>query len=69
MPTNKTISIQQGSRVEFDSDYGPQTGTVFGVMRDVGNGEPFAMVEIDHAMDGMYWKVPLHKLQAQPARP
>lgn len=64
-----TNSIEEGSRVEFDDiDYGLQKGTVLGVTRNVGNGEPFAVVEIDHALAGMLWKVPLHKLQALPAR-
>lgn len=60
--------LMQGSRVEFDSEFGPQVGTVLDVTRDVGNGEPFAVVELDHAMAGMLWKVPLHQLQPTAAR-
>ncbi len=66
MNTMTIYPIQQGSRVEFDSEHGPQKGTVLGVTCDVGNGEPFAVIEIDHAMAGMLWKVPLQQLQ--PAR-
>ncbi len=61
-------TIDPGARVEFDSEFGPQTGTVLTITRDVGNGQPFAVIEIDHGMAGMPWKVPLQQLQLQPAR-
>lgn len=67
MKVMNTPPLDQGARVQFDSEYGPQVGTVLGVTRDVGNGEPFAVIEIDHAMAGMLWKVPLHKLQPSAA--
>lgn len=57
--------ITAGTRVEFDSDYGPQKGTVIGVQRDVANGEPYAVVEVDHALSGCTWQKPLKDLQAE----
>lgn len=60
--------ITAGSRVKFDSDHGPQKGTVIDVKRDIANGEGFAVIEVDHALAGCVWQVPLTKLAAEVAR-
>ncbi len=55
--------IGHGARVEFDSEYGPLVGVVQGVVKDVGNGEPYAVVELDPPTPGCTWNVPLSRLQ------
>lgn len=62
-----TTQIIKGARVEFDSEHGPQKGTVIDVKRDISNGQPFAAVEVDHALPGCVWQVPLNDLQVKAA--
>lgn len=59
--------ITAGTRVEFDSEHGTQKGTVIGVMEDVGKGQHFAAVEVDHILPGCVWQVPLNELQVKAA--
>ena len=58
-----TSHITHGARVEFDSEYGPVIGIVQGIVKDVGNGEPYAVVELDPPTPGSIWNVPLSRLQ------
>ena len=58
-----TSQIAHGARVEFDSEYGPVIGIVQGIVKDVGNGEPYAVVELDPPTPGSVWNVPLSRLQ------
>jgi hypothetical protein len=67
MITMKT-EFTTGSRVKFDSDHGPQKGTVIGITRDIANGESFALIEVDHVLPGCTWHVPLTKLAPEAAR-
>lgn len=60
-------SITKGTRVAFDSDYGPQKGIVIGVQRSITNGQSFAVIEVDHALPGCTWSVPLNDLQVKAA--
>jgi hypothetical protein len=55
--------IIAGTRVEFDSEHGPQKGTVIGVQKDISNGQAYAVVEVDHVLNGCTWQVPLNNLQ------
>lgn len=55
--------ITAGMRVEFDSEHGPQKGTVVGIQKDITNGQGHAVVEVDHALAGCTWVVPLPDLQ------
>lgn len=57
--------INPGTRVTFDSEHGPQAGVVIGHLKDNGNGEKYALVEIDHALSGITWNVPVSKLQIE----
>jgi hypothetical protein len=61
----KADEITKGDRVEFDSDHGTQRGAVIGVLPDVSNGERYAVVEIDGALAGCTWNVPVAKLQCE----
>ena len=56
-----TSHITHGARVEFDSEYGPVIGIVQGIVKDVGNGEPYAVVELDPPTLGSIWNVPLSR--------
>jgi hypothetical protein len=62
-----TIIIRPGMRVEFDSEHGPQKGTVVGELKDINNGEKYAVVAIDHALSGCVWQVPASNLQPEHA--
>lgn len=59
--------IISGARVAFDSEHGPQQGTVLGVLRDISNGQRFAAVEIVHELPGIVWQVPVEQLQVKAA--
>lgn len=53
------ITVVVGNRVTFDSDDGVLAGFVNDLRRDLGNGEPYAWVDIDHQWRGMFRAVPL----------
>ncbi len=55
--------ITKGISVAFESNEGPQSGTVVGVIKDLSNGQGFAVVEIDHVLPGCVYQVPLHDLR------
>lgn len=55
--------ITKGTRVGFDSEHGPQKGTVIGILQDIGNGQRVAAVEVDWQMSGFVWQVPVNDLQ------
>lgn len=59
---NQSI-ISTGSRVKFDSDSGPQTGTVQDIKTDLGNGAKVAFVRVIGTLDGAAWRVPVNELQ------
>ena len=60
MSIEKTeIRVVVGNRVTFDSDDGVLAGFVNDLRRDLGNGEPYAWIEIDHQWRGMFRAVPL----------
>ncbi|WP_273163736.1 hypothetical protein [Massilia timonae] len=58
---HKTISA--GSTVKFDSEAGPQQGTVQQIMQDIGNGAKIAFVRVTGTLDGAPWRVPVNELQ------
>lgn len=58
-------NISTGTPVTFDSEHGPQRGTVSGIKRDVTNAQQWAVVEIDHDLPGILMNVPLDKLQVR----
>ena len=58
-----TTDIAPGTPVEFDSEHGPQTGIVIGLIQCVTNGRKHAAVEINHDLDGILWNVPVDTLK------
>jgi hypothetical protein len=57
--------ITTGMRVAFDSEHGMQNGSVIGIQKDISNGQGYAVVEVDHALSGITWQVPLANLQPE----
>jgi len=55
--------IGPGSSVKFDSEAGPQQGTVTEVKTDIGNGARVAYVRVPGTLDGAPWRVPVNELQ------
>ena len=53
MSATSSKVIASGSRVDFDSDEGPQAGVVECIKPDVGNGQRIAMVRVAGTLDGM----------------
>ncbi|MEG0082200.1 MAG: hypothetical protein RR775_09950 [Massilia sp.] len=56
-------TIGPGSPVKFDSEAGPQQGTVAELMTDIGNGAKIAIVRVTGTLDGTPWRVPVNELQ------
>lgn len=65
----KVSSIVKGQRVAFENAHGPQTSTVLHVTRDVGNRQPYAVVQVedDPLLDGIVVSVPLDDLHPEAA--
>lgn len=55
--------IGPGSAVKFDSEAGPQQGTVAEIKTDIGNGSRVAYVRVQGTLDGAPWRVPVNELQ------
>lgn len=55
--------IGPGSHVKFDSEAGPQQGTVAEILADIGNGAKVAFVRVAGTLDGAPWRVPVNELQ------
>jgi len=55
--------IGLGSPVKFDSEAGPQQGTVAEILTDIGNGAKVAFVRVAGTLDGAPWRVPVNELQ------
>ncbi len=66
MSQQTTITV--GTDVTFDSDDGPQRGTVCGFKPDVTNGRQFALVKVAGTMGGEPWQLPVNQLERAPAR-
>lgn len=62
--TTNTIKI--GARVAFDSEDGPQQGTVSGFKADLGNGRSHALVKVTGTLNGEPWTIPVDQLQQRP---
>jgi len=60
-------NIGTGSRVKFDSEVGPQTGTVLELKTDIGNSARIAFVRVEGTLDGAPWRVPVNELQHEEA--
>jgi len=56
-------TIGPGSPVKFDSEAGPQQGTVAEILTDIGNGARIAFVRVTGTLDGAPWRVPVNDLQ------
>jgi FKBP-type peptidyl-prolyl cis-trans isomerase 2 len=57
--------IEPGMRVTFDTDEGPLAGTCAEIRKDIGNGQPYALVDVDHAMAGAQWRVPVASVEPE----
>ncbi|MFZ6724678.1 hypothetical protein ACO0K2_04215 [Undibacterium sp. MH2W] len=58
-----TQKIVPGMYVEFDTEYGPKTGFVTAIRRDLTNGRETALIEIDNELDAHTYNVPLDVLK------
>ncbi|WP_027864279.1 hypothetical protein [Massilia alkalitolerans] len=56
-------NIGPGSAVKFDSEAGPQTGTVHEIKTDISNGAKVALVRVAGTLGGQPWRVPVNELQ------
>ncbi|GGY67865.1 hypothetical protein [Pseudoduganella albidiflava] len=54
--------IGPGSPVTFESDAGPQHGTVAEIKTDVTNGAKIASVRVPGTMGGAPWTMPVNEL-------
>lgn len=59
-------NITIGRRVEFDSEHGTQRGTVLNVCPGTSRTAPYALVEVDHVLNGIHWSVELDKITLLP---
>lgn len=59
----KQNTIGPGSTVKFDSEDGPQTGTVHEIKTDLTNGAKVALVRVEGTLSGQPWRVPVNELQ------
>lgn len=57
----KPITI--GTPVDFDSELGPQTGTVADIKSDIGNSQSIAIIQVAGCLDNTTWQMPLNQLQ------
>ncbi|MET3135293.1 hypothetical protein AAKU55_005601 [Oxalobacteraceae bacterium GrIS 1.11] len=62
-PFSTRSPITVGTHVEFDSDHGPQAGTVIDFMPAGPNGQRLAAIAIDHDLEGIVWTMPVTSLQ------
>jgi hypothetical protein len=47
-----------GDQIVFDSDHGSQIGIVVNIVRDIGNAQQFAIVEVDDGVARIYQAIP-----------
>lgn len=55
-------SIATGTRIKFQDETGERLGVVKGCVRDISNGQQFAIIEVDHALPGMLETIPMADL-------
>lgn len=55
-------TITPGASVKFDSETGPQTGTVQEIKTDLTNGAKVALVRVPGTMDNTPWQIPVNEL-------
>lgn len=56
-------TIGPGTTVKFDSEAGPQTGTVHEIKTNIGNGAKVALVRVEGTLGGQPWRIPVNELQ------
>lgn len=54
--------ITVGMPVDFESEHGPQRGTVAGIKQDVTNGQTYALIDVNGTMNGAPWQMPIDAL-------
>jgi len=55
-------TICPGTTVAFDSDAGPQTGTVHEIEAGISNGSKIAVIRVAGTLDGAPWRVLVSEL-------
>lgn len=55
--------ITPGAHVTFDSEHGPQRGTVAEIRADLGNGQRIALISVPGTLDGAPWCLPVEQLR------
>lgn len=55
--------IKPGAVVEFDSESGPQKGTVSEIKTDIANGAKVALISVIGTLGGAPWHVPVNDLR------
>ncbi len=53
--------IAIGNTVTFDSEHGPQTGKVRGLIPNAAHPTS-AVIDVDHTLEGMMWTMPVNDL-------
>ena len=56
--------IGPGTPVTFESDAGPQRGTVAAIKTDLSNGAKIATIRVPGTLDGAPWTMPVAELEA-----
>lgn len=54
--------IRPGAHVTFDTEHGPQRGTVTEIRADLGNGQRIALVQVPGTQGGAPWCLPVEQL-------
>lgn len=57
------VPVVIGDTVQFDSEHGPQVGTIADIKSDVSSGCRVAAVQVADTLDGQPWHVPVVQLQ------
>lgn len=53
--------IAIGNIVKFDTEHGPQTGTVRGLIPNAAHPTA-AIIDVDHTLEGAMWTIPVNDL-------
>lgn len=57
-----TKKIVAGTRVHFQNESGTHSGQVLHVLPHIGNGQLYAVIEVDHFLPGMTFFVPFNEI-------
>ena len=63
------LNVVIGAKVIYENDHGPQNGTVTDILRNINNGQQFAIVEIDNDLPGIFDSVALASIRVTASSP